>query len=192
MLGTARGITRRRRTASASISSCRPGSLSTSWRRRPGLPRDVGRRAGQRKRLSRAKHVRLAGSDVPQSLSRPHSPILIAGSGERRTTSRWWPLRRRLHIRPSRRFPRQLDLLRRLCEDEGRGFSTQSKKTAPYAFDVGEDGSKANECCGTAAVAGRDGDRDRVGWVVGVTRSSQSKIMGRDRDPAVAAFPAPS
>ncbi len=77
------------------------------------------------------KHVRLGRAlNVPQSLSRPHPPILIAGSGERRTL----PLVARYgdacNIRPSPEIPRQLDLLRRLCEDEAE-ISTQSRRLRP-------------------------------------------------------------
>src|SRR5207245_11452541 len=80
--------------------------------------------------------------NVPQALSRPHPPILIAGSGEKRTL----PLVARYgdacNIRPSPEIPRQLDLLRRLCEREGRDCAA-IEKTAPFGFDVGADGSKA-------------------------------------------------
>src|SRR5207248_3347131 len=91
------------------------------------------------------KHVRMERPlNVPQSLSRPHPPILIAGSGERRTLPLVARYADACNIRPSPEIPRQLDLLRHLCEREGRDYDA-IEKTAPFSFDVGPDGSKAGE-----------------------------------------------
>jgi alkanesulfonate monooxygenase SsuD/methylene tetrahydromethanopterin reductase-like flavin-dependent oxidoreductase (luciferase family) len=137
------------------------------------------------------KHVRLGRAlNVPQSLSRPHPPILIAGSGEKRTL----PLVARYgdacNIRPSPEIPRQLDLLRRLCEEEGRDFDA-IEKTAPFAFDVGEDGSKAGEVVERLRWLAGMGIETVFGWVVGVDKIKPIEIMGRDVIPEVAEFPAP-
>jgi alkanesulfonate monooxygenase SsuD/methylene tetrahydromethanopterin reductase-like flavin-dependent oxidoreductase (luciferase family) len=74
--------------------------------------------------------------NLPQSLSRPHPPIPIAGTGEQRTL----PLVARYgdacNIRLSAEIPRQLALLRRLCEQEGRDYDA-IEKTAPLGFDIG-------------------------------------------------------
>ena len=97
---------------------------------------------------------------MPQSLSRPHPPILIAGSGERRTLPLVARYADACNIQPSPDIPRQLELLRRLCDEAGRDYDA-IEKTAPFGFDVGEDGSKAGEVVGRP-VAGRDGHRDRL------------------------------
>jgi F420-dependent oxidoreductase-like protein len=133
------------------------------------------------------KHVRLGRAlNLPQSLSRPHPPILIAGSGEKRTL----PLVARYgdacNIRPSPEIPRQLDLLRRLCEKEGRDYDA-IEKTAPFGFDVGEDGSKAREVVEQLRWLGGMGIETVLGWVVGVDRIRPIDIMGREVVPAVAA-----
>ena len=116
---------------------------------------------------------------MPQSLSRPHPPILIAGSGEKRTL----PLVARYgdacNIRPSPEIPRQLDLLRRLCAEEGRDFDA-IEKTAPFAFDVGEDGSKAGEVVERLRWLAGMGIETVFGWVVGVDKIRPIEIMGRD------------
>jgi alkanesulfonate monooxygenase SsuD/methylene tetrahydromethanopterin reductase-like flavin-dependent oxidoreductase (luciferase family) len=137
------------------------------------------------------KHVRLGRAlNVPQSLSRPHPPILIAGSGEKRTL----PLVARYgdacNIRPTPEIPRQLDLLRRLCEEEGRDFDA-IEKTAPFAFDVGEDGSKAGEVVERLRWLAGMGIETVFGWVVGVDKIKPIEIMGREVIPEVAEFPAP-
>src|SRR6202023_2296062 len=68
-------------------------------------------------RAFEGRHVRLGRAlNLPQSLSRPHPPEI----------------------------PRQLELLRRLCEAEGRDYDA-IEKTAPFAFDVGENGARVGE-----------------------------------------------
>ncbi len=137
------------------------------------------------------KHARLGRAlNLPQSLSRPHPPILIAGSGEKRTL----PLVARYgdacNIRPSPEIPRQLDLLRTLCERAGRDYAA-IEKTAPFAFDVGTDGSKAGEVVEQLRWLGRMGIETVFGWVVGVDRVTPIEIMGREVIPEVASFGAP-
>src|SRR5204863_8532737 len=85
--------------------------------------------------------------NLPQSLSRPHPPVLIAGSGERRTLPLVARYADACNIRPSPEIPRQLELLRRLCEQAGRDYDA-IEKTAPFAFDVGPEGSKVGELIG--------------------------------------------
>jgi alkanesulfonate monooxygenase SsuD/methylene tetrahydromethanopterin reductase-like flavin-dependent oxidoreductase (luciferase family) len=123
--------------------------------------------------------------NLPQSLSRPHPPILIAGSGERRTL----PLVARYgdacNIRPSPEIPRQLDLLRRLCDEEGRDYDA-IEKTAPFGFDVGPDGSKTQELLGQLRWLSEMGIQTVLGWVVDVDQISPLEIMGREVIPVVA------
>jgi F420-dependent oxidoreductase-like protein len=131
-------------------------------------------------------HVRMERAlNLPQSLSRPHPPILIAGSGERRTL----PLVARYgdacNIRPSPEIPRQLDLLRRLCDEEGRDYDA-IEKTAPFGFDVGPDGSKTQELLGQLRWLSEMGIQTVLGWVVDVDQNNPLEIMGRDVIPVVA------
>jgi F420-dependent oxidoreductase-like protein len=131
-------------------------------------------------------HVQLERPlNVPQSLSRPHPPILIAGSGERRTL----PLVARYadgcNLRPTPEIPRQLDLLRRLCEQEGRDYDA-IEKTAPFGFDVGPDGSKIGELLDQLRWLSSLGIETVLGWVVGVDQITPLEIMGREVIPAAA------
>ena len=135
-------------------------------------------------RAFEGRHVQLGRAlNVPQSLSRPHPPILIAGSGEKRTL----PLVARYgdacNIRPSPEIPRQLELLRRLCEREGRDYEA-IEKTAPFAFDVGENGSKVDELLGQLRWLAGMGIQTVFGWVVGVDRITPIEIMSREVIPA--------
>ena len=137
-------------------------------------------------RAFEGRHVRLGRAlNLPQSLSRPHPPILIAGSGEKRTL----PLVARYgdacNIRPSPEIPRQLELLRRLCEAEGRDYDA-IEKTAPFAFDVGENGARVGELMDRLRWLSGMGIETVLGWVVGVDRISPIEVMGREVIPAAA------
>ena len=127
---------------------------------------------GQRIRLERALNV-------PQSLSRPHPPILIAGSGERRTLPLVARYADACNLQPSPEIPRQLDILRRLCEREGRDYDS-IEKTVPFGFDVGERGEKVGDVIGQLTWLAGMGIQTVFGWVVNVDRISPIEIMGRE------------
>jgi F420-dependent oxidoreductase-like protein len=130
-------------------------------------------------------HVQLEHPlNAPQSLSRPHPPILIAGSGERRTLPLVARYADACNIRPGPDIPRQLDLLRRLCDTEQRDFDT-IEKTVPFGFDVGDDGSKAAAIVDQLRWLAGMGIQTVFGWVVGVDQITPLEIMGRDVIPAV-------
>jgi F420-dependent oxidoreductase-like protein len=131
------------------------------------------------------EHVRLGRAlNVPQSLSRPHPPILIAGGGEKRTL----PLVARYgdacNIPPGPNIPEKLDLLRRLCDESGRDYDA-IEKTAPFGFDVGEHGEKAREVVDQLRWLGSMGIETVLGWAVGVDRIEPLEIMAREVIPAV-------
>lgn len=133
-----------------------------------------------------APHVRLGRAlNLPQSLSRPHPPILIAGSGEKRTLPLVAKFGNACNIRPSPEIPRQLELLRKLCDEAGTDYDA-IEKTAPFFFDVGEDGSKAGEVIGKLRWLGSMGIQTVFGWVVGVDQLTPLEVMGREVIPAVA------
>ena len=134
----------------------------------------------------RGKHVALARPlNAPQSLSRPHPPILIAGGGERRTL----PLVARYgdtcNVPPTPELPRKLELLKRLCHETGRDYGA-IEKTAPFGFDVGPDGSRVPELLGQLRWLASTGVQTVLGWVVGVQEIRPIEVMGREVIPAVA------
>ena len=77
--------------------------------------------------------------NMPQSLTRPHPPILIAGSGEQKTLRLVARYADACNLQPGPQIPRKLEALRRHCEAEGRDYDA-IEKTCAFAFDVGEDG----------------------------------------------------
>lgn len=112
--------------------------------------------------------------NVPQSLSRPHPPILIAGSGERRTLPLVAKYADACNIRPSPEIPRQLDVLERLCHHEGRDYAA-IEKTAPFGFDVGEGGSRIRELIGQLRWLAGMGIQTVFGWWWVLTASPRSR-----------------
>jgi hypothetical protein len=89
------------------------------------------------------------------------------------------------NLRPSPEIPRQLELLRRLCDLEQRDYDA-IEKTAPFGFDVGEHGEKVGELIGRLRWLSGMGIETVLGWVVNVDRMTPLEIMAREVMPAVA------
>ena len=122
--------------------------------------------------------------NAPQSLTRPHPPILIAGSGERRTLPLVARYADACNLRPGPQIPQQLDLLRRLCDAEGRDYDA-IEKTSPFRFDVGENGEKTGELIEQLRWLGGMGIETVFGRVMDEYRIDPIEIMRREVIPAV-------
>jgi F420-dependent oxidoreductase-like protein len=132
------------------------------------------------------KHVQMERPlNVPQSLSRPHPPIVIAGSGERRTLPLVARYADACNISPGPDLARKLAVLERLCAAEGRDYAA-IEKTVPFAFDVGPDGSKVGELLDQLRGLAGMGAQTVLGWVVGMDKITPIEVMGREVIPAVA------
>jgi F420-dependent oxidoreductase-like protein len=124
--------------------------------------------------------------NVPQSLTRPHPPILLGGGGEKtlRMVARY---ANACNVRPGPDIPQQLETLRRFCDEEQRDYDA-IEKTCPFAFDVGEDGSKIGELLGRLRWLAGMGIQTVIGFVPHVDRITPLEILGREVIPAVAEF----
>lgn len=132
------------------------------------------------------KHAELERPlNVPQSLTRPHPPIMIAGSGAQRTLPLVARYADACNIRPGPDLPKTLDRLRECCTAEGRDYDA-ILKTCPWRFDVGEGGENVpaliDQLRGFAAM----GIQMVVGRVMDDYRISPIELMGREVIPAVA------
>jgi len=137
-------------------------------------------------RTFEGRHYRLERPlNLPQSLTRPHPPIMIAGSGEKKTLLLVARYAQACNVRPSPEIPRKLDVLRRHCEAEDRDYNS-IEKTSPFAFDVGEDGSKTDELIGQLRWLAGMGIQTVMGVVPNVDRITPLEIIGREVIPAVA------
>jgi F420-dependent oxidoreductase-like protein len=125
--------------------------------------------------------------NLPQCLSSPHPPIMIAGEGERKTLRLVARYADACSLRPNPEIPRKLAVLRRHCEDEGRDYE-EIEKTCAFAFDVGERGEKVEEVVGQLRWLSGMGIETVIGFVPGVDLISPLKIIGSEVIPAVADF----
>ncbi len=123
--------------------------------------------------------------NVPQSISRPHPPIMIAGDGEKKTLRLVARYADACSLRPGPQIPEKLGVLRRHCETESRDFDS-IEKTCAFAFDVGQNGEKVGELIGGLRWLSRMGIETVIGMVPSVDRISPLEIIGRQVIPAVA------
>src|SRR5258708_6304688 len=122
---------------------------------------------------------------LPRSLTRPHPPILIAGSGEQRTLRLVARYADACNLRPGPEIPKKLEILRRHCEAEGRDYDT-IEKTCMFAFDAGEDGSKVGELVGQLRWLAGMGIQTVLGVIPHVYQIKPLEVIGREVIPAVA------
>lgn len=80
----------------------------------------------------------------PQSLSRPHPPILIGGAGERKTLLLVARYGDACNIFDSPDLAHKLDVLREHCANEGRDYA-DIEKTVLTRFDLGEHGERIDQ-----------------------------------------------
>jgi F420-dependent oxidoreductase-like protein len=134
------------------------------------------------------KHYHLGRPlNLPQSLTRPHPPIMIAGDGEQKTLRLVARYANACSLRPRPEIPKKLDVLRRHCETEGRDYD-EIEKTCAFAFDVGEGGEKAGELIEQLRWLSGMGVETVIGVVPNVDRITPLEIIGRAVVPAVADF----
>jgi F420-dependent oxidoreductase-like protein len=132
------------------------------------------------------KHYRLERPlNLPQSLRRPHPPILIGGDGEQKTLRLVARYADACSLRPTPEIPRKLEILRRHCETEQRDYDA-IEKTCAFRFDVGEGGSKTSELIGQLRWLAGMGIQTVIGAVPRVDRITPLEVIGREVIPAVA------
>ena len=132
------------------------------------------------------KHYRIEHPlNLPQSLTRPHPPILIAGSGEQKTLRLVARYADACNLQPGPQIPKKLEVLRQHCEAEGRDYDA-IEKTCMFAFDVGEDGSKVGELIEQLRWLASMGIQTVLGVIPHVYRIEPLEVIGREVIPAVA------
>ena len=123
--------------------------------------------------------------NLPQSTSRPHPPIMVAGDGEKKTLRLVARYADACSLRPGPQVPEKLDVLRRHCEDEDTDYDS-IEKTCAFRFDVGEGGEQAKELVGQLRWLARMGIETVIGFVPNVDEISPLEIIGEEVIPAVA------
>ena len=123
----------------------------------------------------------------PQALSSPHPPILIGGSGERKTLRLVARYAQACNLFPSPDVARKLDVLRAHCDAEGRDYDDITK-TCYFLFDVGEKGEKAGEVVDQLGGLAEMGFQGAIGGVIGTWDVTPLETIGAEVIPVAAAF----
>jgi F420-dependent oxidoreductase-like protein len=125
----------------------------------------------------------------PQALSRPHPPILIGGSGEKKTlklVARYadacniaaYDLAATAH---------KLDVLRQHCINEGRDYD-EIEKTAQTRYDLGANGENVNQTIEQLHQVAELGFSQVHGSLLGVSKPGQLDLLAERVIPAVEKF----
>ena len=118
----------------------------------------------------------------PQAISRPHPPILIGGSGERKTLRLVARYAQACNLFPGPDLDHKLDVLRRHCETEGRDYD-EIEKTVLFNFDVGPNGERVGELVDGLRDLHKRGFQVAHGRVTDVWRITPLEIIGREVRP---------
>ena len=90
------------------------------------------------------KHYRLGSTlNSPQSVQRPHPPILIGGGGEKKTLRMVAQYAQACNLFDSPDLAHKLDVLKRHCDDLGRDYD-EIAKTVMGPVDPGPDGENVD------------------------------------------------
>jgi F420-dependent oxidoreductase-like protein len=132
------------------------------------------------------KHFQLERPlNSPQSLSRPHPPILIGGMGEKKTLRMVAQYADACNFFPTPELPRKLDVLRAHCNAVGRNYD-EIEKTCMFGLDVGDNGEKIGKVIGGLRWLAGMGIQTVIGSVPHVDRIKPLEIIGEKLIPAVA------
>ena len=136
----------------------------------------------------RGKHYQLGRPlNRPPAVTAPHPPIMIGGSGERKTLRLVARYAQACNLFAGPDLGHKLDVLRAHCDAEGRDYD-EIEKTCIYRFDVGERGERASEVVDQLAGLAELGIDMAIGGVSGVWDLTPLEVMGSEVIPAVAAL----
>jgi F420-dependent oxidoreductase-like protein len=131
------------------------------------------------------KHYQLERPlNSPQSLSRPHPPIMIGGGGEKKTLRLVAKYADACNVFAGRDEARKLDVLRQHCEAVGRDYDT-IYKTVYYVFDTSHGAQRIIDDLATLAGLGFDA---AIGAVAGVWDVRPLEFIGSEIIPVAADF----
>jgi alkanesulfonate monooxygenase SsuD/methylene tetrahydromethanopterin reductase-like flavin-dependent oxidoreductase (luciferase family) len=129
------------------------------------------------------KHYQLERPlNSPQSLTRPHPPIMIGGGGEKKTLRFVAGYADACNLFPGPDLARKLDVLRAHCDAEGRDYD-EITKTCNFLFDVGEKAGEIVDQLGRLAELGFD---VAMGAVANVWQVTPLEVLAAEVIPAVA------
>jgi F420-dependent oxidoreductase-like protein len=142
---------------------------------------------GDESRFAGKKFVFERPLNSPQSLTRPHPPIMIGGMGEQKTLRLVAKYADACNLFPTPEVQHKLDVLKRHCEREKRNYD-DIEKTTMFGFDVGERGENVGAIVERLRGLARLGFATAIGGVRDVHKITPLEIIAREIIPAVAAF----
>jgi alkanesulfonate monooxygenase SsuD/methylene tetrahydromethanopterin reductase-like flavin-dependent oxidoreductase (luciferase family) len=122
-------------------------------------------------------------------LSRPHPPILIGGSGEKKTlrlVARYADACN-IFARDLAEAARKLDVLRQHCVNEGRDYD-EIEKTAQIGYDLGEHGENVNKTIEHLHAVAELGFSQAHGSLINVSKPGQLDLLAEQVIPVVEKF----
>jgi F420-dependent oxidoreductase-like protein len=132
------------------------------------------------------KHYRLGRTlNAPQTLQRPHPPILIGGGGEKKTLRLVAQYAQACNLFAGPDVERKLEVLRGHCEAVGRDYD-EIEKTVMFPLDPGEKGEKIDGILEQLKSLAALGVAEAHGWVPRVWEIEPLKVLGREVVPAAA------
>jgi len=134
----------------------------------------------------RGEHYQLERPlNSPQSLTRPHPPILIGGGGEKKTLRLVAQYADACNLFPTPEIPRKLDILREHCRVVGRNYD-EIEKTAVFTFDLGDNGENLGKVIGGLKWLASMGIQTVIGHVPKMYETKRLEMIGEKLIPAVA------
>jgi F420-dependent oxidoreductase-like protein len=121
----------------------------------------------------------------PQALSVPHPPILIGGSGEKKTLRLVARYAQACNLFPGPDLEHKLDVLKRHCDEVGRDYD-EIEKTVLFNFDVGPGGEKVASILRELEHLAGLGFGVAHGSVVDVSSITPLEVIGEQIVPAIA------
>jgi F420-dependent oxidoreductase-like protein len=121
----------------------------------------------------------------PQPLSVPHPPIMIGGSGERKTLRFVARYAQACNLFPGPELAHKLEVLRGHCQTEGRDYD-EIEKTCYFPFDVGPKGENAAQVVDQLGALAGMGFDAAIGAVANVWDVTPLEVIGSEVIPAVA------
>jgi F420-dependent oxidoreductase-like protein len=134
------------------------------------------------------RHYRLERTlNSPQSLARPHPPILIGGSGERKTLRLVAQYAQACNLFPGPDLQHKLDVLRGHCDALGRDYD-EIEKTVMGPLDPGPAGERVDGLIDTMRGLAGLGITHYHGSVPDAASISPIELLGEQVIPVVADF----
>lgn len=134
------------------------------------------------------KHYTLGRTlNSPQSIQRPHPPILIGGGGEKKTLRLVAQYAQACNLFSTPDLGHKLDVLRRHCDDVGRDYD-DIEKTVMTSLDPGPNGERVDELIGELKGLADQGVAHVQGQVPDAASITPLEIVGARVIAAVAEF----